>query len=149
MLTIWFKDKHELFTARLPQILRANVSRTLPRSTLRSHDVTDSALSDMIVQYGQADLRHLDQLCQIIRKVTSSLNPTFTWSYPTSVKGVAVQIYDKSSLINGHVNVVFYRPLPGAMNSFTLPTVLAGGFTLTPGTSYVVDLKGLVLPCPT
>ena len=78
----------------------------------------------------------------------SWLNPTFTWSYPTNVDGVAVQIYDKSSLINGHVNVVFYRPLPGAMNMFTLPTVLAGGFTLTPGTYYVVDLKGLVLRNP-
>src|SRR5271165_3861250 len=79
----------------------------------------------------------------------SGLNPTFTWSYPTSVNGVAVQIYDKSSLINGHVNVVFYQPLRGAMNHFTLPTVLAGGFTLTPGTNYVLDLKGLVLRDPT
>jgi len=29
------------------------------------HDVAGSTLPDMIVEYGQTDLRQLDQLCQI------------------------------------------------------------------------------------
>ena len=78
----------------------------------------------------------------------SSVNPTFTWSYPTSVDGVTVLIYDKSQLINGVADLVFLQHLPGTINSYTLPTVLDGGYTLTPGNSYVVDLKGQILINP-
>jgi hypothetical protein len=83
----------------------------------------------------------------------SGLNPTFTWSYPTSVNEVDVLIFEKNihvdpttgNLVPGGFDLVFAQSLPGAMNSYTLPTVLAGGFTLTPGTNYVVDLKSDIL----
>jgi YVTN family beta-propeller protein len=86
----------------------------------------------------------------------SSLNPTFTWSYPTSVDSVTVLIFEKNihvdptgNLVPGGFDLVFGQSLPGATNSFTLPTVLAGGFTLTPGISYVVDLFSNILRNPT
>ena len=88
----------------------------------------------------------------------SGLNPTFTWSYPTSVDSVTVEIYEKGIQVtsNGEVeqcsgcsDLVFFQHLPGAMNSYTLPTSLAGGLTLTPGTNYVVDLRAAILFDPT
>jgi hypothetical protein len=77
----------------------------------------------------------------------SSLDPTFSWSYPTgSVNGVTLLIYDKSRQnAGGSADLVFSQSFAGTTNSFTLPSTLAGGLTLTPGTPYVVDLKGLVL----
>jgi hypothetical protein len=60
--------KHELFTAPIVANLEGNITRALPRSTLPLHDVAGSTLPDMIVEYGQTDLRQLDQLCQIARK---------------------------------------------------------------------------------
>jgi len=83
----------------------------------------------------------------------TGLNPTFTWSYPSSVEGVAFLIYQKGIHIDpstglletGGSDLVFAHTLPGAMNSYTLLPVSDGGFTLTPGTNYVVALKGLIL----
>lgn len=79
----------------------------------------------------------------------SGLNPTFTWSYPTSVNGVTVLIYDKLlSAANGVADLVYANSVAGSTNSFTLPTALDGGLSLTPGTPYVVALKGLILRNP-
>jgi YVTN family beta-propeller protein len=73
--------------------------------------------------------------------------PTFNWSYPTSVDGVKVEIYEKNVqidpstglLVPGGSDEMFVYDLPGTMNSFTLPT------SLTPGTNYVVGLKAVIL----
>ena len=80
----------------------------------------------------------------------ASLDPTFTWSYAAgSVNGVDLLIYDKSTkAADGSPNLVFSQSFAGTTSSFTLPTSLAGGFTLTAGNPYVVDLKGLVLRNP-
>lgn len=80
----------------------------------------------------------------------ASLDPTFTWSYAAgSVNGVTLLIYDKSTTAaNGAANLVFSQSFAGTTSSFTLPSTLAGGFTLTAGNPYVVDLKGLVLRNP-
>jgi len=99
----------------------------------------------------------------------AGLNPTFTWSYPTSVHGVEVRIIDKCLPVysNGVIihtclppphtisnadftgyDVVFAHTLPGATNSYTLPTVLEGGYTLTAGENYVVMLKAIILRDP-
>jgi len=83
----------------------------------------------------------------------SGLSPTFTWSYPTTVDGVTVLIYEKNIRINpstglletGGSDLVYAHGLPGATNSYILPTVLHGGFMLTPGTNYVVALKAQIL----
>jgi YVTN family beta-propeller protein len=86
----------------------------------------------------------------------SGLNPTYTWSYPTSVDSVTVLIFEKNihvdptgNLVPGGFDLVFAHSLPGATGSYTLPTVLAGGFTLTPGISYAVDLFSNILRDPT
>src|SRR5208282_2924521 len=87
----------------------------------------------------------------------SGLNPTFTWSYPASVDAVNVLIYEKGIHINrsngvlemGGSDLVVAYNLPGAAGSFTLPTDLAPGFTLTPGTNYVLGLRGSILRDPT
>ena len=87
----------------------------------------------------------------------SGLNPTFTWSFPTSVDGVIVQIYEKNVhidhstglLVPGGIDDVVIYFLPAGVNSFTLPTVLAGGLTLTPGINYAVVLTGSILRDPT
>lgn len=85
--------------------------------------------------------------------VGSGLNPTFTWSYPSSVDGVTVEIFEKGIHIDpstglletGGSDLVFAHSLAGAMNSYTLLPVSDGGFTLTPGTNYVVGLRGSIL----
>jgi len=78
----------------------------------------------------------------------SSLNPTFSWSFPPSITGIQINLYDPAVLIDGHVDNVFSKDIPPAPPSFTLPTVLDGGYTLTPGTTYVLGLKGRVLIDP-
>jgi hypothetical protein len=78
----------------------------------------------------------------------SGLNPTFAWSYPASVDGVTVLIYDRSRSAATGPDLVFSHSLAGSTNSYTLPTALDGGLTLTPGTPYVVALKGLELRTP-
>ena len=83
----------------------------------------------------------------------SGFSPTFTLSYPTTVDGVTVLIYEKNIRINpstglletGGSDLVYAHGLPGATNSYILPTVLHGGFMLTPGTNYVVALKAQIL----
>jgi hypothetical protein len=70
--------KHELFTAPIVANLEGNITRALPRSTLPLHDVAGSTLPDMIVEYGQTDLRQLDQLCQIARKKFCQIIPKVT-----------------------------------------------------------------------
>ena len=59
----------------------------------------------------------------------SGLNPTFTWSYPTNVDGVTVEIYEEGihidpstgNLVPGGSDLVFGHNLFGAMNSYILP----------------------------
>jgi hypothetical protein len=83
----------------------------------------------------------------------SSLNPTFTWSYPTSIDGVEVLIYElgihvkpsTGEVVSGGSDFVFFQNLPGATNLYTLPTQLDDGFTVTPGIDYVVALKAVIL----
>jgi hypothetical protein len=61
----------------------------------------------------------------------SSLNPTFSWSYPASVNGVNVLIYDKSiTTITGIPDLVFAHPITGASGSYTLPTNFGNGIGL-------------------
>jgi hypothetical protein len=80
----------------------------------------------------------------------SSLDPTFTWSYPSSVNGVNVLIYDKAvTTLTGQPDLVFSAGgLPGATNSYTLPTNFGGGFGLIPGTQYDVVLTAEILRNP-
>jgi len=79
----------------------------------------------------------------------SGLNPTFAWSYPAGVNGVDVLIYDKAALVSGgSPDLVFSQSVSGTTGSYTLPTTLDGGYTLTPGTPYAVDLKAEVLRNP-
>jgi hypothetical protein len=76
----------------------------------------------------------------------SGLNPTFTWSYPSSVNGVTVLIYDKSATtLTGQPDLVYSHSLPGSANSYTLPTNFGNGFGLTPGGHYDVVLKAEIL----
>jgi hypothetical protein len=83
----------------------------------------------------------------------SGLNPTFSWSYPSSVNGVTVLIYDKAGeIVNGILvkpDLVWAAGVPsGLTGSYTLPTTLDGGFSLTPDKQYDVVLKGEVLRNP-
>jgi hypothetical protein len=58
--------------------------------------------------------------------------------------GMEINIYDTAVLIDGHVDNVFSKDIP-FNECYTLPTILDGGYTLTPGTTYVIDLKARVL----
>jgi len=64
------------------------------------------------------------------------LNPTFSWSYPTSsVDDVTLLSTDRAHPSAGGVpKLVFSQSFAGTANSFTLPSQLAGGLTLTPNT---------------
>lgn len=76
----------------------------------------------------------------------SSLNPTFSWSYPSnSINGVFFDIYDKSRVnANGGAELVYSHVLPGSTNSFAVPTALAGGLTLQTAHQYTLDLYGVI-----
>ena len=79
----------------------------------------------------------------------SSLDPTFAWSYPSSVNGVDVLIYDKAvTTLTGQADLVYSHALTGATNSYTLPTNFGNGFRLVQGTQYDVVLKAEVLRNP-
>jgi YVTN family beta-propeller protein len=75
----------------------------------------------------------------------SSLNPTLSWSYPSSVDAVLVLIFDKTKLIPG-LNLpdnVFGQSVSGATNSYTL------AYTLDPSHSYIIGFVARILRDPT
>jgi hypothetical protein len=51
----------------------------------------------------------------------SSLNPTFSWSYPSSVDGMQINIYDTAVLIGGIADNVYSVDVP-FNQPFTVPT---------------------------
>ncbi len=74
----------------------------------------------------------------------SSLDPMFTWSYPSSINGVYVLNYDKSLITSAGIpDLIYAYPLLGSTNHYTLPLGL-----LTPGTQYDVVLKAEVVRNP-
>jgi hypothetical protein len=80
----------------------------------------------------------------------SSANPTFSWVYPGAassigsvVDGTIINIYEH--LPGGAIDTVYATGLPSTVNSFTVPTALAGGLTLTNGTLYTIDIYGVQL----
>jgi hypothetical protein len=79
----------------------------------------------------------------------SSANPTFAWVYPSAgptgsgVNGTIINIYEH--LPGGSIDTVYATGLPSTINSFTVPTALAGGLSLTNGTLYTIDIYGVQL----
>jgi PEP-CTERM motif len=72
----------------------------------------------------------------------TSLDPTFTWSYPSIINGVTVLVYDKSIITSAGIPDLIYasRGLPGSTNTYTIPSNV-----LTPGSQYDVVLKAQIL----
>jgi hypothetical protein len=64
------------------------------------------------------------------------------------VDGLEIDIYDTAVLLDGRVDNVYSHNIPVKPSCFTVPTALDGGYTLTPGTVYVMDLKARVLIDP-
>ena len=80
----------------------------------------------------------------------SAANPTFSWVYPATgpsgsagVNGTIINIYEH--LPAGAIDTVYATGLPSTVNSFTVPTALAGGLSLTNGTLYTIDIYGVQL----
>jgi hypothetical protein len=80
----------------------------------------------------------------------SAANPTFSWVYPATgpsgsagVNGTIINIYEH--LPAGGIDTVYATGLPSTVNSFTVPTALAGGLSLTNGTLYTIDIYGVQL----
>ena len=80
----------------------------------------------------------------------SSANPTFSWVYPgaasptgSSVNGTIINIFEH--LPGGGIDAVYATGLRGTINSFTVPTALAGGLSLINGTLYTMDIVGVQL----
>jgi hypothetical protein len=79
-----------------------------------------------------------------------SHQPTFTWQFPAgAVDDVIVNLYDKSRRnAAGGVDAVFGMSGLDTVNSFTVPTVLAGGLSLQLGTPYAIAITGRTLRDP-
>jgi hypothetical protein len=79
-----------------------------------------------------------------------SQNPTFTWQFPAgAVDDVVINLFDKSRRnAAGGVDAVFGMSGLGSTNSFTVPTVLAGGLSLQLGTDYTIAITGRTLRDP-
>jgi hypothetical protein len=87
------------------------------------------------------------QQAPFVQSVTisgTSLNPTFNWNPPpnTQVNGYSVQILDKDIRSNtGAPDLVYIATLAPSQHTFTIPTALAGGLSLTPGGHYSLAIE--------